>query len=60
MYIRLGAAYLCTNYLLLHVQNVRELASVIGLLGAHAFHAKTGMMGNPLGPIRLCLLLSVW
>lgn len=56
MYIRLVEAYLCANYLLPHVQNVRELASLIGLLGAHAFQAKTGMMG----PIRLCLLLSVW
>lgn len=53
MDIPLGEAYLCTNYLLPHGQNVRELASLIGLLGAHAFHAKTGMMGNPLGPIRL-------
>lgn len=39
---------------------VRELASIIGLLGAHAFHANRGMMGNPLGPIHLCSLPSVW
>lgn len=60
MYIYLGEAYLCTNYLLPNVQNVRGLASLIGLLGAHAFHANLRMMGNPRGPILLYSLLSVW
>lgn len=60
MYIHLGQAYFRTNDLSLHVHNVGELASIIGLLGAHAFHAKRGMMGNPLSPIRLRSLLSVW